>query len=82
MVRCNVVADEVAKRPPDKLDFVFGEDFASPVNLCPILHLGRHVVQALRFELNEVHRMMIDAAPHEDEVVTEQSETLKPSTSW
>ena len=70
MVRCDVVTNDVAKWTPYELDLVFGEDFAGAVYFGPILYLERHVVQSLRFELHEVHRVMIDAASHEDEVIT------------
>src|SRR5262249_49618062 len=40
----NVVADDVARRPPHQVDVVLGEEVAGTVDLRPVLHLERDVM--------------------------------------
>ena len=70
MIRSDVVADYVTQRSPNQLDIIFGQDLTSALQFAPIFHLERNVMERWRFVAHKIHRVMVNAAAHEDEMVT------------
>ena len=69
MVGGNIVADDVSQWPVDEMHIVSRKEVAGPLQLGPILQFKGNVMQLRLLVVNEIDRMMIDTAPHEDEEV-------------
>jgi hypothetical protein len=66
----HIVPNDVARRSPDKLNSVLLQDFASALQLGPILHFERNMMQGRRLVVDEIHRVMIHSASQKRKMVT------------
>ena len=65
----DVVADDVAARTPHQVNLVAREEIAGLVDLRPVEHLERDVVQLWLLVDDEVQRVVVGVAAHEHEEV-------------
>src|SRR5262245_28237500 len=63
----NVVADDVAAGPPNQMNVVLGEPFAGSLDLRPVLHLERDVMELRNLVHPEIHGVMIGPAAQKRE---------------
>ena len=65
MIGRDVVADDVTARPPHQSNVVLGQEVAGAVQLRPVPDLEGDVVELGLRVIDEIDRVMIDAAAHE-----------------
>ena len=70
MIGSDIVADDMAQWSPNKRDIIFGQDLTSALQFTPVFHLKGNVMQRWGFVAHKVHGVVVNAAAHEDEMVT------------
>jgi hypothetical protein len=61
----------MAERSPNQLDRILLQDLAFPLEFSPVLHFERNVMKTWRLIMDEVHGVMIHAAPKKCEVIAD-----------